>query len=81
MKKVLFSLFLIAFTSVLQAQSSDGISYQAIARDPFGLVMASKTVSIKFSILENSATGAVVYVESHTATTNSLGLFTLYIGK
>jgi len=58
-----------------------GISYQAVARNLDGTVMADKDVGVRISIIGGTANGAVQYREAHRVRTNALGLFTLQIGK
>lgn len=80
MKKLLFfSLFL---TSVFCfGQVPQGISYQAIALDGSGNPIVSLPVGIRLSILDSSASGSVLYTETHTPTTNAQGLYNLVIGQ
>lgn len=80
--KKLYSLFIlcIALSSALLAQAPQSFAYQAIARNAAGTALVSLPVGIRASILETSATGTAIYVETHTATTNNVGLFTLAIG-
>ncbi len=73
-------LFLFYNLSVL-AQVPKGINYQGVARLATGTPIASKTISIKISLLQNSPTGSVEYAETHQPTTNEFGLFTLVIGQ
>ncbi|WCO00256.1 hypothetical protein [Psychroserpens ponticola] len=63
------------------AQSPQGISYQAVAFDTNGNPVVNGNIGIRISILDNSATGTLVYEESHIKTTNSQGLFNLNIGQ
>lgn len=64
------------------AQTPQAINYQAVARNISGEVLANQQVSFKISILSGSATGPVVYSETHPAkTTNPFGLVNLTIGK
>ncbi len=63
-----------------QAPVPAGINYQAIARNSSGSVLSSQAIAVKISILQGSATGTVQYVETHTTTTNSFGLFSFKIG-
>ena len=60
------------------AQMPQGISYQALARNAEGQIMADKEVSLRMTILGDR--GQRVYVENHRAQTNTLGLFRLIIG-
>jgi len=63
------------------AQAPQSFSYQAVVRDAQGNILQNQSVSFKFSIIENSATGNVVYAETQAATTNNLGLVVLAIGN
>jgi hypothetical protein len=57
-----------------------GISYQAVARNAQGQPLSDTDVQVKFTLLADSLTGAAEYSESHSLTTNSLGLFTTAFG-
>lgn len=84
MKKLLYlsSLFLALFTQGAFAQSGlAGINYQAVARNNNGTVLASQNLTVRFTIHGGAAAGPVQYQESHTTTTNALGLFTLQLGR
>ncbi|MBX2896707.1 MAG: hypothetical protein KF763_14775 [Cyclobacteriaceae bacterium] len=73
-------LALLIFSSA-SAQAPKGINYQGVARDNEGKPIASKTISVRISILQNSAQGNVEYSETHNPLTNPFGLFTLVIGQ
>ena len=79
MKKYLY-LILNCLIISANAQVPQGIPYQAIARNGQGQPLASTNVKVRFSILDSTATGTAVYVESHTTTTSVLGLFTANVG-
>lgn len=82
MNRLLLVLSLALFSIThLRAQAPKGINYQGIARDNEGKPIASKTISVRISILKNSATGEVEYAEVHKPQTNQFGLFTLVIGQ
>jgi uncharacterized protein (TIGR02145 family) len=68
-------------TSLLVAQSPQGIPYQAVMRNADGSVMASSAVSLTFMIHDSSATGTVVYQESHALTSNAQGLVSCVVGN
>ena len=70
----------LGFLSQVDAQSPQMIQYQAIARDNSGLPVSNQMISVRFSIIQNTPTGTISYVETHNPTTNSFGLFTLKIG-
>jgi uncharacterized protein (TIGR02145 family) len=55
-------------------------SYQAVIRDDANQLLNSQPVGIRLSILQGSATGTAVYVETHTASTSSNGLVSLQVG-
>uniref|UniRef100_UPI00404846BD collagen-like triple helix repeat-containing protein n=6 Tax=Algoriphagus sp. TaxID=1872435 RepID=UPI00404846BD len=80
MNKLIFSfLFLLASTAVW-AQVPQQISYQSVIRDGNNVVVASSPVGIKISLLQGTAAGTAVYVETHSKTTNANGLVSLEIG-
>jgi hypothetical protein len=80
MKKVILSLLFLLTVTVVWAQVPQQISYQSVIRDGDNKVIASSTVGIKISLLQGSATGPAVYVETHRKTTNANGLVSLEIG-
>ena len=80
MKKLYFTLALIIY-SLIYAQVPQGFSYQTIAFDASGAPINNGSVSLKISILDNSATGTVLYSETHAKTTNAKGLVNLNIGQ
>jgi hypothetical protein len=57
------------------------IAYQAYARNNVGASLNNKSIQVKFSLLTDSINGSVVYAESHSLSTNSMGLFTAEIGN
>ena len=78
MKRIIQSIiFLFTCVTFVFAQAPQEIQYQAIARDNMGLPIISQAISVQFSIIQTSATGSIVYVETHNATTNAFGLFNL----
>lgn len=82
MKQIIlfFTLFL-GFSVMTQAQAPQAFQYQAIARDNNGLPIVNQAIGIRISIISGSTTGAILYVETHTPTTNQFGLFTLEVGQ
>lgn len=80
MKKLFLisALFITLFTF---AQVPQGISYQAIALNGSGNPVVSSNVRVKLSILDNTASGSVLFSETHLKTTNAQGLFNLIIGQ
>ena len=81
MKKLLLFLFIAVVTfATAFAQAPQKFSYQAVVRDAGNNLVATQSVGVQISILQGSATGAAVYVETQTVTTNANGLMTLEIG-
>ena len=82
MKKIYLIIAAIMLSiTALMAQSPEKFSYQAVVRDAAGHLISNGTVNVRISILQSSPLGDnVVYLESHTVTTNLNGLLTLEIG-
>ena len=82
MKKIYLIIAAIMLSiTALMAQSPEKFSYQAVVRDAAGHLISNSTVNVRISILQSSPLGDnVVYLESHTVTTNLNGLLTLEIG-
>jgi hypothetical protein len=81
MKKELLFVLLCLGASFLMAQVPQAFKYQAVARDLNGDLLMNQPVSFKISILQGSASGTAVYVETHTSMTNDYGLVNLEIGN
>ena len=65
------------FVSVSLFAQHKGFNYQAIARDATQELMTSSTMTIHFSLLDNSE--QLIWKEAHEVTTNEFGLFSLII--
>lgn len=76
---LIFSCFLL-FVTKASAQSTDKINFQMILRDASGELLSNNAVGIKFQILETTATGSIIFEESHTTATNAMGLVSIKIG-
>ncbi len=82
MKQLFLSLLgILLLTLATYAQTTQGINYQGLARDNSGTPLANQLISIQFSILQGSATGTAVYVETQQQTTDGFGMFALQIGN
>ncbi len=68
-------------TAFLWAQAPQGIPYQAVMRNADGSVMASSAVNLTFMIHDGTATGAIVYQESHALNSNAQGLVSCVVGS
>lgn len=81
MRKLLTIITLLILAHLGYSQVPQALNYQAIARTADGVLIPTQNIGVRFSILEGSVTGSTLYSETQTTTTNSYGLFTLYIGK
>lgn len=79
--RVFFTACLIILNSVAFAQVPQGIQYQGVARNAAGTPLGNAAISVRFDIHDGGTVGPVVYAETHGATTNNFGLFTLVIGS
>ena len=79
------SVFLTALLSLIiitsTAQAPLAINYQAVARTSTGVIIPSQNINVRFSVIEGTINGTVIYTETHQTTTSSFGLFTLAIGR
>ena len=81
MKKALFlSVLLLALVATLHAQAPRSINSQAVLRDAAGRLIANQSVGVRIIIAQGFPTGTVAYEETHIATTNENGLYTITIG-
>ena len=93
MKKTLFTLFtIIGLTAFAQQEAPpQGINYQAVVYSDNGnnqpglnspgQVLWNEDIGVQFSILSGSATGTVIYKETHATSTDEFGMFNLVIGQ
>ena len=63
------------------AQTPEKMSYQAVVRDGNNDLLTEAQVGMQISILQGSASGTAVYVETQTPTANTNGLVSLEIGS
>jgi len=80
MKRILTILTAVLLTTNVFTQSPEKMSYQAIVRNSDDQLVTDKQVGMQISILHGSATGAVVYIETQTPSTNANGLISIEIG-
>jgi hypothetical protein len=79
--KKLFTIALIILSGMgLYAQAPQRLSYQAIIRNAANTLITNSQVGMRISILQGTAAGPSVYVETQTPTTNVNGLATIVIG-
>lgn len=74
------ALLLSAFYSLAQVPPQ-GISYQAVARGPFGNELPNAGLVVRAGILSGNINGTLVWEEEHPVSTDEFGLFSLVIGN
>jgi hypothetical protein len=81
MKKVILTTITLFITLLSYAQAPEKMSYQAVVRDGSDNLVTSSSVGMQLSILQGSASGTAVYVETQTPTSNANGLVSVEIGE
>ena len=79
-KTLCLALIGLLVTHLLFAQAPNKMSYQAVIRNSSNALVTNSAVGMRISILQTSATGTAVYVETQNPTTNANGLASLEIG-
>lgn len=80
MKKLFTLVVSLAFSALVFAQSPQKMSYQAVVRNSADELVTGSNVGMQITILQGSAAGIAVYIETHTPMTNANGLVSLEIG-
>jgi|GEM_PF-767513 len=78
--RILYKWVILFSCAVAIAQAPPGINYQTVIRNATGQLVQG-SVSVRISVLQGSASGNVVYCETHGGQTNANGLLTLVIGN
>ena len=79
MKKLLY--ILLVLPSILFAQVSQFINYEATAYDLNGATVLSQEINVKLTIVKSIGSESSEWVELHEVVTSDKGLFTLKIGS
>ncbi|MFL5765004.1 MAG: hypothetical protein ACJ77K_13755 [Bacteroidia bacterium] len=80
MKKLLTLLLFVSFSGVF-AQAPQGFNYQAIARNSSGAAIVSSPIGLQICLRQGSSSGTIVYTETHSVISNSVGLISLVVGN
>ena len=80
-KKILIALLLCISASQTFAQSSNGIFFQAVARDNFSNPAKDRNIYVQSTIIQNTTTGTKVLIEVHKSSTDAMGVFNITIGN
>jgi hypothetical protein len=78
--KTIACLFYFLLATPLFAQVPNQFSFQGVARNAEGKMVASKSISLKITIKSEKPEGPVVYQETHEVMTNAAGIFNISIG-
>jgi len=81
MKKLFAILFTAMLSVAVYAQAPQKMSYQAVIRNQANVLVTNTLTSMRISILQGSAAGLPVYVETQKPTTNANGLASFSIGS
>ncbi|MCR4873590.1 MAG: fibrobacter succinogenes major paralogous domain-containing protein [Bacteroidales bacterium] len=80
MKRLITMVIMVLAVAVAMAQAPEKFTYQAVVRNTNNALVTNTLVGVRVSILQGSATGSGVYVETQMPSTNANGLITLNIG-
>ena len=80
-KQYLICVIFLNLCNLCLSQTPQFFKYQAIASDKDGKVLTNKRISLRVNIIEGSASGVVVYSETHSETTNQLGMAYIPLGS
>ncbi len=72
---------LLAVLPAVQAQTPTAFNYQAVLRNSDGSLKISESLSMTLNLHGGSATGAVLYTETHETATDEFGIVNLAVGS
>ncbi len=81
MRKIYYLALLLFVCISASSQSQNNMSYQAVIRNSSNNLITNQAVGMRISILQGSAVGTEVYVETQNPISNINGLVTLEIGN
>lgn len=80
MKKLTLAFAMVMAVLNLLAQAPDYFHYQASVRNSDGTPMADQHVTVEIQLIRGAIDAPSIYLESHEALTNDLGMVTLKVG-
>ncbi len=80
MKKHLALSLHLLISTFLFAQAPQGIPYQAVIRDNFGAPLVNASVTVRFTLHQNTIDGPVEYQETQSLSTNAFGVINTQFG-
>ena len=81
MKKIMLTCIMAATFIVAHAQVPNKFNYQAYARNSLGQAIPNANIKLRFSVADGSSGGTIVYSETRSVTTSSIGMFSVVIGS
>ena len=81
LKNILIALLLCISANQSIAQNSNGIFFQAVARDNFSNPAKDRNIYVESSIIQTTVNGTKVLVELHKTKTDAMGVFNITIGN
>ena len=81
MRKLLTFIGSLFFAVALLGQAPASFKYQSVLRDSRGNFRANSSINIRIDIIQGSVSGATVFSENHSVTTDDFGLIALEIGN
>ena len=80
-KAMIIALIFTIITSQLVAQTTNGIFFQAVARDNFSNPAKDRKIYVQSSVIQTTPTGTKVLTEEHQANTDATGVFSISLGN
>jgi hypothetical protein len=80
MNRMILLFVSVFLTCFVNAQTPQGIAYQAAAKNASGIPIKNSLIKVRFSILDSIASGNVVYKEVHNVITSEIGVFAVNVG-
>jgi len=80
-KTILIALVLTINANQLFAQTTNGIFFQAVARDNFSNPAKDRKIYVQSSIIQTTTTGTKVLTEEHQSNTDATGVFSISLGN
>jgi len=81
LKTILIALVFTISANQLFAQTTNGIFFQAVARDNFSNPAKDRKIYVQSSIIQTTPTGTKVLTEEHQANTDATGVFSISLGN
>jgi hypothetical protein len=81
LKKIFIALLLCITAIQSTAQNSNGIFFQAVARDNFSNPAKDRSIYVESSIIQTTVNGTKVLIELHKTRTDAMGVFNISLGN